>query len=183
MLKYFRSAIFRKVLLVLLITALFPAVILGWMAVSSGLQAGDTSTALSREALVEKSQEALELRAVETASAIADFLGEREADLHALALIEPNRDDYLAFSAAHHGELWGILEKVEFREEVPLYRELAFIDPNGQEVVKISAGEAADAGDLHNVLEPGGSLYPHESYFSEALALGEGEVYTGRVTA
>jgi hypothetical protein len=62
MLKTFRSAIFRKALLVMLAMVLFPALLLSWMAVRSGLQAGETSTA------------------------IADFLSEREDDLRALAL-------------------------------------------------------------------------------------------------
>lgn len=183
MLKYFRSAIFRKVLLVLLVTALFPAVLLGWMAVRSGLQAGDTSTALSRAALIEKSQEALELRAVETAAAIAAFLGERQADLRTLALIPANSEEFLAFSDANVGELWGVKDGEEYREAVPYYRELAFVTPDGQEVVKISEGEIVSSAELHNLLEAGGTLYPHETYFEEALDLDPGEVYTARVTA
>ncbi|MEN8242115.1 MAG: cache and HAMP domain-containing protein [Chloroflexota bacterium] len=183
MFKYFRSAIFRKVLLVLLVTALFPAMLLGWMAVRSGLQAGDTSTALSRAALIEKSQEALELRAVETAASIAGFLTEREADLRTFALITPNNQAYLAFSDSHVGELWGIAEGGEYREIVPLYRQLTYIDLEGQEIVKISEGEIAATSELNNLTDPGGTLYPNETYYQEALALPPGELYTGRVTA
>ncbi|MFN2146401.1 MAG: HAMP domain-containing protein, partial [Anaerolineales bacterium] len=183
MLKYFRSAIFRKVLFVLLFTAMLPALLLGWMAVRSGLQAGETSTALSREALIAKSQEALELRAVETASTIAGFLNERTSDLFALKLLPVDTSSYLTFSDANQGELWGVRAGQEYHETVPLYRELAFIDPDGQEVVRISEGEVVPESDLNNVLETGGTLYPNEEYFQQALKLAPGEVYVGRVTA
>jgi hypothetical protein len=183
MFKYFRSAIFRKVLLVLLFSAMLPALLLGWMAVRSGLQAGDTSTALSRAALIEKSQEALELRAVETAASIAEFLTQREADLRALALLPADGTAYLAFSDAHQGELWGVLGGEEYRQQVPLYRELAYIDLDGQEVAKVVDGAVLPASQLNNVLAPGGTLYPNEDYFNQALALDPGEVYAGRVTA
>lgn len=183
MLKYFSSAIFRKVLLVMLFMALFPALLLGWMAVRSGLQAGETSTALSRAALIEKSQEALELRAVETAAAIADFLSEREGDLRALALLPTEDEVYLAFSEAHQSVLWGVIDDEEFHTSVPLYREVAFIDPEGQELVKVSTAGIAPQAELNNLLEPGSTLYPNEDYFNQALALEPGEVYVGRVTA
>jgi HAMP domain-containing protein len=181
MLKYFRSATFRKVLLVLLFSAMLPALLLGWMAVRSGLQAGDTSTALSRAALIEKSQEALELRAVETADAIAEFLSQREADLRALALLPPDGENYLAFSDVHQGDLWGMRDDAEYRETVPLYREIAFLDLEGQEIVKVQEGTLSP--DLNSVLDPNGTLYPNEDYFQKTLALAPGEVYTGRVTA
>jgi hypothetical protein len=183
MLKYFRSAIFRKVLFVLLFTAMLPALLLGWMAVRSGLQAGETSTALSRDALIAKSQEALELRAVETADAIADFLLERESDLRALALLTPDGQDYLAFSEAHQGELWGVTGGEEYRQEVPLYREIAYIDLDGHELVRVSESRLASEDELHNLIEPDATLYPHEEYFQRALSLEEGQVYVGRVTA
>jgi hypothetical protein len=183
MLKYFRSAIFRKVLLVLLITALFPAMLLGWMAVRSGLQAGATSTALSRTALIEKSQEALELRAVETAASIAEFLNEREADLHALALLPQQAEAYQAFSASHQGELWGVYDGEEYREQLPLYRELAFIDPDGQVVVRVLDGLIVPDAALEDIHQPGSTLYPNENYYQQALELSPGEIYTGRVTA
>lgn len=183
MLKTFRSAIFRKVLLVLLFSAMLPALLLGWMAVRSGLQAGETSTTLSRTALVEKSQEALELRAVETAAGIAAFFSEREADLRALALLPAEGAAYLAFSDGHLGELWGVQEGEEYRQRAPLYRELAFINMEGQEVVRVLDGEIVPQSGLVNVADSGETLYPNEDYFSQALALAPGEVYTGRVTA
>jgi hypothetical protein len=83
--RWVRSGIFRKILFSILVVSLVLAV-LGGFALRSGSEAGSTAIARSQVALDAKAAEALELRAVETANAVARFLEEREADLQALAL-------------------------------------------------------------------------------------------------
>jgi len=76
---WFRSGIFRRILLSILAVSLVPLIILGLLTLFSTNEAGIAAIDRSREALDAKSAGALKLRAMETAQAIANFLNEREA--------------------------------------------------------------------------------------------------------
>jgi hypothetical protein len=182
MLRNFRSGLFRKIFFSMLALVLIPTLGVGWLAVQSGIQAGETSTELSRTALDEKSQEALELRAVETANAIARFLEEREMDLYSLADLPLDQDVYLDFCNSHQGILWWVDNEGEHRENFPLYKEIAYLDATGQEIVKIIDGDIASSSELKNVVEDdNGTLYPGEDYFMQAVGLEPGEIYVGHM--
>jgi HAMP domain-containing protein len=175
---WFRSGIFRKILFSILAVSLLPLVVLGGLALHSANEAGTTAIARSRAALDDKATEALELRAVETANAVARFLEEREADLRTLARLPCTTEAYLAFYQAHRATVWD----ADGQRSLPLYREIAFIDPAGQEVVKVSADRLAAPNELHDVSRPDQTLFPRETYFSEAVGLPQGEVYISPVT-
>ena len=191
---WFRSRIFRKILFAIVIVSLVPLVVLGGLALRSGNEAGSTAIARSRTALDAKAAEALELRAVETANAVARFLEGREADLRTLALLPRTAEAYLAFSQAHRATLW----RAAGRHSLPLYRQIAFIDPAGREVIRVTSGSdfskplglsVESSGDrlaapdeLRDVSRPDQTLLPGETYFSEAVRLPPGEVYVSPVT-
>jgi hypothetical protein len=180
--KYLQSEIFRKMFFALLTMALAPALALGWLAVQTGMQAGDLSTSLSRSALDAKSQEMLELRAVETAQAIASFLEERETDLETLALLTPSEDAYLSFVEEHCGEIWGVEEGHEYRMQEPFYVEVAWIDEGGWEALKIADGMIVPQTELSHIDQAGVSRYPSTDWFSETIQLGQDEIYVGHLT-
>jgi len=180
--RWFRSGIFRKVLLSILVVSLLPLVILGGLTLRSTGEAGDMAIVHSREALDAKAAEALELRTVETAHAIADFLRGRETDLRTASLLPRTADAYLAFYQAHQGELWLLEDGQEMRQSVPLYREMAYVDATGQETLKIVDGRIADPEELLDVGAPADTTYKSETYFAEASQLAPGEVYVSHVT-
>jgi HAMP domain-containing protein len=178
----FRSGVFRRLLLSSLLVSLLPLVVLGAFTLHSIRNAGEEAIALSRVALDEKSAEALEVRTVETARAVARFLEDREADLRALALLPRSPEAYLAFSQAHQGELWHLHEGVETRHSVDLYREIAYVDASGRERVKIAGGQIVGPVNLRDVSDPSQTLYRSETYFAEASRLAPGEIYVSPVT-
>jgi hypothetical protein len=172
-----RSGIFRKILFSILVVSLVPLVVLGGLALRSGSEAGSTAIARSQATLDAKAAEALELRAVETANAVARFLEERETDLQTLALLPHTAEAYLAFSQAHQATVWG----AGGQRSLPLYREIAFIDPAGREVVRVSGKRMAALDELRDVSRPDQTLFPGETYFNEAVGLPPGEVYVSPV--
>jgi len=182
MVPWLRSGIFRKTLFFILMVALVPLSVLGGLTIRSTGEAGAEATARSREALDARSAEALELRANETARAVAGFLYEREADLRTVALLPRSADAYLAFYQAHRREVWSVEDGQEVRQSVPLYREMAYVDPAGQEVIKILDERVAGAEELRDVSNPAHTLYKSETYFLEARQLRPGEVYISHVT-
>jgi hypothetical protein len=70
---------------------------------------------------------------------------------------------------------------------MPIYREIAFVDMDGQEQIKVSndcevypfdCGMKVD-NELKDVSKPTNTLYKSETYFSESKKLKEGEIYIG----
>lgn len=143
----------------------------------------------SREALVKRSEESFELRAFDTAKRIAGFLYEREKDLRVLVLLPREGQAYLDFFRAHASPVWTTegtaADSPERKEGVivdrPLYREVAFVDRDGREVVKIRDGEIVPETDLVNVSWPQNTTFKKETYYAEAMMLDEGEIYVSRV--
>ncbi len=180
--QWFRSGIFRKILLSILAVCLVPLAVLGGLALRGTDRAGDAAIARSRQALDAKSAEALELRAVETAQAIADFMREREADLRLATLLPRTPQAYLSFYRAHQGELWLEEAGQEVYRQAPLYRELAYVDATGQEQIKVLDGRLASPDELMDVSDPGQTLFKSETYFEEAGRLAAGQVYVSHVT-
>ena len=179
---WLRSGIFRRLLLSILAVSLIPLIILGAFTLGSVRDAGRVAIARSRAALDEKATQALELRTVETAAAIARFLEEREADLRTLALLPRTASAYQAFGQAREGTLWISREGTEVREQVPLYTEIAYIDASGQEVIRIDGGQIAPSTDLRDVSDPANTTYRSETYFQEASELSPGEITVSHVT-
>ncbi len=180
--RWFHSGIFRKVLLSILLVSLLPLVILGGLTLRSTGEAGDMAIIHSREALDAKAAESLELRTLETANAIADFLRGRETDLRAAALLPHTSDAYLAFYQIQQGELWFLEDGRETRRMVPLYREMAYLDATGHEVIKIVDGRVAAPEELVDVSDPANTTYKSETYFAQASQLDRGEIYVSHVT-
>ena len=72
---------------------------------------------------------------------------------------------------------------VKFKQVlVPLYKEMALIDKNGNEQIKIVDGQAVPAGKLVNVSDPANTTYKTEDYFAKTKNLNKGEIYVSPVT-
>jgi HAMP domain-containing protein len=135
----------------------------------------------SKEALDERSKESFELWAFDTAHRIADFLYEREQDLLVLAGLPRDPQSYLSFYKAHNSTVWTLEEGSDVFADLPLYRELAFIDAAGHEILRIQDGVAVDPTALRDVSLPQFTTYKKETYWAETMPLDEGEVYVSRV--
>ncbi len=179
-----RLTLHKKVLFAFLLLALLP---LGFLAVYSANNLWLVEDYLRRsatEALDSQASRALVLRAEMVAESIADFLRRVEADLFDLALLEPDAEAYLSFYNQHRRSVWyraGTNQQpVEVRESIPLYREIAFIHPDGREMLRIEEGEVS--ADLRDVSDPANTTYLTEDYFLQARRLPAGGVYVSPVT-
>jgi methyl-accepting chemotaxis protein len=137
----------------------------------------DLAVAGSYEALTDESLKALQLRAVDLSLRVAHFLDERQQDLLSLAAVEPSADTYLAFSRSKRGILW----TPDGKFELPLYKEIAFIDTSGQEMIRIVDEKEMPASVMRNVSQPENTTYKRETYFVDTINLGPGEVYAQRL--
>ena len=188
MFRWLTSGLLLRILAALLIVSVVPI-----YAITTFTQRTyqDTQTEVvtqSQQALDEKAIQGLEARAIVLANSVADFLGKREDDLRFLASQTPDAETYLNFGMAQSGNLWTIAgEGGQKRFEMSIYREIAFVDLNGQEQVKVS-NECTEypftcsmqvSSDLLDVSKPGNTLYKSETYFSESKNLQNGDIYIG----
>lgn len=222
--------IFPKLLLFFLLLSISPLIVLGYMANKNMAQTGLESTAIatgmgeknlkaareigqvaiedSVHALDDKSREAIELRTLELALRIADFLYERDNDILVLAAFKPDPEKYrLAYLSntkdvimprnlpreAPSGDSTALLwsnpaNRISWhhrppddfkRISKPIYKEITFIGLSGNEKIKVKNGHISK--DLRDVSQRENTFCKAEDYFSHLPLLKKGEIYVSRV--
>ncbi len=226
----FHFGILQKILLSFLIVSGIPLLILGYIANknlrNAGLQAAQRAEEMSDEDLASanhlgkisiedsvqaldlKSTEAIEVRTVELASRIADFLHERDRDILMLSSFTPDAGRYLDVYLASKGNVvktdpallsrpkeplppfesvnaensqqWRHRPPIRFpTKAVPLYKEITFVDPAGREKIKIVDGKICS--ELMDVSRVEQTYCKAEDYFRHLKDLEKGEIYVSDV--
>jgi len=126
-----------------------------------------------------KSQEDIRARAVNAANEVSNFLMEINKDLQVATIIPSTESVYKQFVSENKKPVWikrdGKIQQVL----IPLYKEMALIDKNGNEQIKIVDGQATKK--LVNVSNPANTEYKTEDYFARAKNLNRGEYYVSPV--
>jgi len=129
-----------------------------------------------------KSQEDIKARAQNTANQVASFLMECKKDLQVATIIPANDVVYKQFIDENKKPLWVKANGKVQQAVVPIYKELALIDKNGNEQIKIVDSKVVPAAQLVNVSDPANTTYKKEEYFAKTRNLNKGEIYVSPVT-
>jgi len=179
-----RVSFHRKVLYVLCGLSLLPLIILAVFAGQSLDNVEQLLRASAIEALDNQAAETLELRAVLVADEVRTFLRQVESDLDALARLPVDPERYLWFNSNRRRPIWihsgSRLGPHELRPSVSIYKEITFINPSGQERLRIVDGVVSD--ELRDVSVPANTTYLTETYFDAARELAEGDIYVSHLT-
>ena len=132
--------------------------------------------------LDQKSQEDIKARAVNTANEVAKFLAESKKDLQVATILPSTESVYKQFISENKKPVWVKRDGKVQQILIPLYSEMALIDKNGNEKIKIVDGQAVPASKLVNVSNPANTTYKTEDYFAKAKNLNKGDVYVAPVT-
>lgn len=224
------SGIFSKLLSYFLVLSILPLIVLGYMATKNMSESGHESISITKqmgennlksagqigrqaiedsvESLDNKSTEAIELRTMELAQRIADFLYERDNDILMLSAFKPDQDKYLKVYASCSRDvivpgpwpretgtekidrlLWENPEnKTSWRHRPPdnfkkvskpIYKEITFLDLKGREKIKIKDEKISN--DLKDVSRKENTHCGAEEYFLHISGLKQGEIYVSRV--
>ncbi len=221
--------IFPKLLLSFLALSMTPLLILGYGASRNMSETGQESVAISRDMgernllsankigkqaiedsvmqLDGKATEAIELRTMELARRIADFLYERDADIRMLAAFKPDARAYLEayktslrdviipetpHQAAHETKAQLVSQNVEnrtaWRHRPPdefvtaarsVYKEITFVGLDGREKIKIKNGHVSS--ELKDISRRENTYCMAEDYFDHLPLLEKGQLYVSRV--
>ncbi len=157
-----------------------PLSLMAFLIANGMFKLGDTIK--ERTVSVLESQDEIKMRAINTADEVANFLMECKKDLLVATIIPTTEAAYKQFIIENKKPLWlkdgGKVQQVLS----PLYKEIALIDKNGIEQIKIVDGQAIQADKLVNVSTPANTTYKTEDYFTQAKNLNKGEVYVSPVT-
>jgi len=132
--------------------------------------------------LDQKSQEDIKARAVNTANEIAKFLMETKKDLQVATIIPSTETVYKQFISENKKPVWVKRDGKVQQVLVPLYSEMALIDKNGNEQIKIVDGQVVPANKRGNVSNPANTTYKTEDYFAKTKNLDKGGVYVSPLT-
>ncbi|MBN1364599.1 MAG: cache domain-containing protein [Syntrophaceae bacterium] len=127
-----------------------------------------------------KVQEDIRARAVNAANEVSSFLMERNKDLQVATIIPAIETVYKQFVDENRRPVWVKTDGKIQRVLIPLYKEMALIDRNGNEKIKIVDGRAVKK--LVNVSNPANTTYKTEDYFTKTKNLNKGEIYVSPVT-
>lgn len=186
---WLRSRLLLLTIFGLLMTSIVPLVALGVVGLQRYEKRGDATVEESRALLEESALDNLEAQAADIAYKMGAFLRDRDDDLRTLAALPREPDTYLTFAQAKLREVW--IEQDTY-VSLALYREIAYVDLIGNEVIKIENDcfeeiypldcELMISDDLRVVRDLTFTTYKNEDYFQRAKNLEPDEIYVSRPT-
>jgi hypothetical protein len=183
------SALLRRLIVVQLVLSLIPLGVVSIFALSSLTESRNVVVAESQKDFDAQAFQSLRARALSVAQSISAFLQEREGNARSAASLARTPQAYLDYARSYQGRIWTVMsDGKETTFTTPLFREIAFVNTQGQEVVKVInqcsrypfACEMKISDDLRKVADPANTLYKNETYFSEAMAIDRNAIYVGK---
>jgi len=160
-----------------------PLSLMAFLIANGILKLGVTIQERTSLVLDQKAQEEIKARAVNVANEVATFLTECKKDLLIATIIPATENAYRQFVLENTRPIWVKDANNKIRQVlVPLYKEMALIDRNGKELIKIVDGKAMPESKRTNVSIPANTTYKSETYFAQTKALNKGEVFVSPVT-
>lgn len=131
---------------------------------------------------IEKEEEKRLIKEAEGyAHRVSIFLKEREKDLRELSTIPLNEENIKKFWLKKSSRVWygeKLNDKfIEKNEILPLYKEIAVIDKDGNEKILLKDGKFVEKDFLRNVKNPKNTTYKNEDYFIQASRLKKNEIF------
>ena len=159
-----------------------PLSLMAFLIANGMFKLGVTIKQSTISAIDQKSQEDIRARAVNAANEVASFLMESNKDLQVATIIPSTEAVYKQFISENKKPVWAKRDGKIQQVLIPLYKEMALIDKNGNEQIKVVDGQAMPAKKLVNVSNPANTTYKTEDYFAKTKNLNKGEVYVSPVT-
>lgn len=173
---------FASIAISFFVLIVLPLTITGIVISRGVVKVGEDATQASLRILDDTQKQCIEQRAENVAEAVAQFLAGRQRDIRIAAILPRTVDAYSTFLASNTR---GVLRSSDIGNvKVPeaLYREIAFLDKDGMETLKVTIDGIVSSDALVDMSVPSNGAYGSEGYFIKAKGLAPGEFYMGPVT-
>lgn len=163
------------------ILIVLPLTIMGVLISRGVVKVGEEATQANLRILDDRQKHSVEVRTKDLAEAVAQFLTGREKDIRLASILPRDVNTYFNFLNANSR---GVIKKSGagvVKVPVPIYREIAFLDKTGMEVLKVTSDGDAGPEDLKDMSSPENGEFGLEDYFLKARGLTPGELYIGPI--
>ncbi|MCD6569801.1 MAG: hypothetical protein J7L53_03770 [Deltaproteobacteria bacterium] len=163
------------------ILIVLPLTITGILISRGVVKVGEEATQANLRILDDKQKQSIEVRTKDLAEAISQFLTEREKDIRIASILPRDGKTYLDFLNSNSRGVIKTSDVGIVKVPVPIYREIAFLNKTGMEVLKVTTDGPCSPEDLRDMSNPENGEFGVEDYFLKARGLVPGEFYMGPI--
>lgn len=172
----------KKLLLAICAVSLLPLLLLLLGSWQSLLRTETMVRQRSTAAMDKAAAHTLEMRARQVARRVEDFLISVEGDLKDLQQQPVTPQAYWQFYQNHQRRVWYLDHSrspaQEVQRQAPLYKDIAFIKPSGQERLRLFQGQLQE--NLRNVAQPDNTRFGSH-FFRQTLKLEPGQIFVSHL--
>lgn len=172
---------FASIAVSFFILIVLPLTITGILISRGVVKVGEEATQANLRILDDKQKHFIEVRTDNLAEAVAQFLEEREKDIRIATILPRDVKTYQTFLNSNARGVMKSAKVGVVKIPVPLYREIAFLDRSGKEVLKVTTSGKVPDYRLKDMSNPNNGEFGYEDYFLKAKTLSPGEFYMGPV--
>ncbi len=172
---------FASIAISFFILIVLPLTITGILISRGVVKVGEEATQANLRILDEKQKHFIEVRTDNLAEAVAQFLEEREKDIRIATILPRDVKTYQTFLNSNSRGVMKSSKVGVVKIPVPLYREIAFLNSTGKEVLKVTTAGKVPDYKLRDMSNPNNGEFGYEDYFLKAKVLPPGGFYMGPV--
>ncbi len=178
--------IFKKFLFSFIIVAIVPIILFGIISILTIKSTSDSIFNDVKNSIDEQTKITIELQASLVAKSVSRFLKQRENELLLLKELPRTAKNYLEYSQKHTSAIWirtnNKDESSSANIDIPLYKEISFVNSFGKEIIKVSNNKIVGNKRLKNVSILKNTTYKCEPYFNKTKKLKPNQIYVSHLT-
>ncbi|MGC9325214.1 MAG: PDC sensor domain-containing protein [Desulfomonilia bacterium] len=172
---------FASIAISFFILIVLPLTITGVIISKGVVKVGEEATQANLRILDDSQKLLIAGRAQNVADAVAQFLSDREKDIRIASILPRDEKSYTTFLRSNTRGVVKASNVGIVKIPVPMYREIAFLDKDGKEVLRVVEDGAVPLSEFRDLSNSANAEYGYEEYFLKAKDLSPGEFYVGPV--
>ncbi len=172
---------FASIAVSFFILIVLPLTITGVIISKGVVKVGEEATQANLRILDDSQKLSIGGRAQNIADAVAQFLSDTEKDIRIASILPRDENAYTTFLRSNSRGVVNASNVGIVKIPVPVFREIAFLNKTGMEVLKVTAQGVAPKENLRDMSNPANGEFGSEDYFQMAKVMAPGEFYMGPV--
>lgn len=172
---------FASIAVSFFILIVLPLTITGVIISKGVVKVGEEATQANLRILDDSQKLSIGGRARNVADAVAQFLSDTEKDIRIASILPRDENSYTTFLRSNTRGVVQASKVGIVKIPVPVFREIAFLNKDGMEVLKVTSEGTVSKENLRDMSNPENGEFGPEDYFLKAKVMAPGEFYMGPV--